>query len=95
MFYPSIYIQSTHGQSAIISGINSLPFLASFALGAMLSGTIIRKTRHLQPYQLASALMMTASMALLYTLDIDSSKLATLALRSSLGLVSAPVTISR
>ncbi|KAI9736494.1 MAG: hypothetical protein M1818_006004 [Claussenomyces sp. TS43310] len=74
MFYLPIYFQSIHSQSAIISGVNSLPFFAFFALGAVLSGTFIGKTRHLQPYQLTSALLMTAGMALLYTLDIDSSQ---------------------
>ncbi|MCJ1382751.1 hypothetical protein MMC17_005864 [Xylographa soralifera] len=74
LFYLPIYFQSIHGQSAIISGVNSIPFLALFAVGAMASGTIIGKTRLLQPYQLISALIMTAGMALLYTLDIDSSK---------------------
>lgn len=74
MFYLPIYFQSVHGQSAIMSGVNSLPFLAFFALGAMLSGIVIGKTRLLQPYQLVSALLMTAGMALLYTLDINSSQ---------------------
>ncbi|KAI1074256.1 major facilitator superfamily domain-containing protein [Whalleya microplaca] len=74
MFYLPIYFQSIHNQSAIMSGVNTLPFLAFFALGAVLSGSVIGKTRLLQPYQLASALLMTAGMALLYTLDIDSSQ---------------------
>ncbi|KUI56700.1 Putative HC-toxin efflux carrier TOXA [Cytospora mali] len=74
MFYLPIYFQSIHGQSAIISGVNSLPFLAFFALGAVSSGTAIGKTRHLQPYQLTSALLMTAGMALLYERDVDSSR---------------------
>jgi hypothetical protein len=58
----------------MVSGVNSLPFLAFFALGAMVSGGIVGKTHLLQPYQLISALLMTAGSALLYTLDIDSSK---------------------
>jgi MFS transporter, DHA2 family, glioxin efflux transporter len=74
LFYLPIYFQSIHGQSAIISGVNSIPFLAFFALGAMAGGTVVGKTRLLQPYQLISALTMTAGMALLYTLDINSSK---------------------
>ena len=74
MFYLPIYFQSIKGNSAIISGVNTLPFLAFFGVGAMLSGTLVGKTRYLQPYQLTSALLMTAGIALLYTLDIDSSK---------------------
>ena len=57
-----------------MSGVNSIPFLALFAVGAVVSGTIIGKTRYLQPYELISALLMTAGMALLYTLDEKSSK---------------------
>ncbi|KAK3317570.1 MFS gliotoxin efflux transporter glia [Cercophora scortea] len=74
MFYLPIYFQSIDGQSAITSGVNTLPFLAFFALGAMLSGGIVGKTRLLQPFQLTSALLMTAGMSLLYTLTTDSSK---------------------
>ncbi|OIW29104.1 putative MFS transporter [Coniochaeta ligniaria NRRL 30616] len=74
IFYLPIYFQSIHGQSAISSGVNMLPFLAFFALGAVSSGAVIGKTRYLQPYQLISGLLTTAGMALFYTLEADSSK---------------------
>src|SRR3954468_12139805 len=74
MFYLPIYFQSIHGHSAIRSGVDTLPFLALFAVGSLLSGGLIGKTRFLQPYQLISALLMTAGTALLYTLDIGSSQ---------------------
>ena len=74
MFYLPIYFQSIHGQSAIASGVNSLPFLALFGVGAVVGGTAVGKTRFLQPFQLTSALLMTAGMALIYTLDVHSSK---------------------
>ncbi|TVY27454.1 Dehydrocurvularin exporter [Lachnellula hyalina] len=74
LFYLPIYFQSIHGQSAIASGVNSLPFLAFFAVGSLLSGFLIMKTRLLQPYELASGLLAAAGAALLYTLDLDSSK---------------------
>ncbi|KAF2786819.1 MFS general substrate transporter [Melanomma pulvis-pyrius CBS 109.77] len=74
IFYLPIYFQSIHGQSAITGGVNTLPFLAFFALGSMVSGAVIGKTRHMQPYQLISALLMTAGTALLYTMDINSSQ---------------------
>ena len=57
-----------------MSGVNCIPLLVFFGVGALVSGALIEKTRFLQPYQLISALIMTAGMALLYTLDIDSSK---------------------
>ncbi|KAJ7362409.1 putative MFS transporter [Mycena albidolilacea] len=74
MFYLPIYFQSIHGQSAITSGVNNLPFLAMFATGAMFSGFLVGKTRLLQPYELISGLLATAGAALLYTLDVHSSK---------------------
>lgn len=74
LFYLPIYFQSIHGQSAIASGVNSLPFMAFFAAGSMLSGFLIGKTRLLQPYELVSGLLATVGAALLYTLDTNSSK---------------------
>ncbi|KAF2122085.1 major facilitator superfamily domain-containing protein [Lophiotrema nucula] len=74
MFYLPIYFQSVKGKSAIMSGVLTLPFLAFFGVGSMLSGTLVGKTRHLQPYQLTCALLMTSGMALTYELDIESSK---------------------
>ncbi|KAK6837019.1 Major facilitator superfamily domain- general substrate transporter [Apiospora arundinis] len=68
-----IYFQSIHGQTAIESGVNNLPFMAFFAFGAIVSGTLIGKTRFLQPYELVSGLLATAGAALLYTLEVDSS----------------------
>ncbi|ORY63942.1 putative MFS transporter [Pseudomassariella vexata] len=74
IFYLPIYFQFIHGQSAITSGVNTLPFLAFFAVGSLVSGVIVGKTRYLQPYQLISALLMTAGMAFFYTLEVDSSQ---------------------
>ncbi|KAJ7241353.1 putative MFS transporter [Mycena haematopus] len=74
LFYLPIYFQSIHGQSAIQSGVNTIPFMATFAAGALLSGYLVGKTRLLQPYELISGLLATAGAALLYTLDADSSK---------------------
>lgn len=54
--------------------MNSLPFVSFFAVGAVLSGFLIGKTRLLQPYQILSALLATAGSALMYTLKLDSSK---------------------
>ncbi|KAF7328185.1 putative permeases of the major facilitator superfamily [Mycena venus] len=74
LFYLPIYFQSIHGQSAITSGVNSLPFMALFAVGALLSGFLVGKTRLLQPYELLSGVLSTCGAALFYTLDIDSGK---------------------
>lgn len=57
-----------------MSGVNNLPFLAFYAFGAILSGFLIGKTHLLQPYELVSGLLATAGAALLYTMDVDTSK---------------------
>lgn len=72
LFNLPIYFQSIHEQSAIKSGINTIPFVACFAFGSVLSGFIVSKTGHLQPLQLLSGLLATAGAALLYTLEVDS-----------------------
>ncbi|KAK6984213.1 major facilitator superfamily domain-containing protein, partial [Favolaschia claudopus] len=74
LFYLPLYFQSIHGQSAITSGVNTLPYMAFFATGALLSGFLIGKTRFLQPYELISSLLCTAGATLVYTLERDSSK---------------------
>ncbi|KAG9228616.1 putative efflux pump antibiotic resistance protein [Amylocarpus encephaloides] len=74
LFYLPIYFQSVHNQSAIASGVNTLPFIALFALGSMMSGGIIGKTRIFQPFLLVGGLLATVGAALLYTVDLDSSK---------------------
>ncbi|KAA8575264.1 hypothetical protein MFRU_002g02000 [Monilinia fructicola] len=74
LFYLPIYFQSVHNQSAIASGVNTLPFIAFFALGSMMSGGIIGKTRIFQPFLLAGGLLATIGAALLYTVDLNSSK---------------------
>ncbi|KAK9241400.1 major facilitator superfamily domain-containing protein [Lipomyces kononenkoae] len=74
IFYLPTYFQSVRDQSAITSGVNTLPFIALFAVGSMMSGGIIGKTRVFQPFLLVGGLLATAGAALLYTLEADSSK---------------------
>ncbi|KAH7356997.1 putative efflux pump antibiotic resistance protein [Rhexocercosporidium sp. MPI-PUGE-AT-0058] len=74
LFYLPIYFQSVHSQTAIASGINTLPFIAFFALGSMMSGGIIGKTRVFQPFLLVGGLLATVGAALLYTVDLNSSR---------------------
>jgi hypothetical protein len=73
IFYLPIYFQSIHGQSAILSGLNNLPYVAFFAAGTALAGFGVTRTKLLQPFQLASGLLATAGAAVLWTLDVDSS----------------------
>ncbi|KAF4769213.1 hypothetical protein N7455_008931 [Penicillium solitum] len=74
MFYLPMYFQPIHGKTAIMSGVDTLPFLAFFSLGAVMSGGLVGKTHHLMPFQLTSALIMVAGMALFYTMGVDTSQ---------------------
>lgn len=56
------------------SGVHMLPMLAFFAAGSMLSGFLVGKTRLLQPFEFAGALLTTAGAAVFSLLDIGSSK---------------------
>ncbi|KAK8044128.1 hypothetical protein PG993_004152 [Apiospora rasikravindrae] len=69
---PSIF-QSVKGNSDIINGVNTLPFLAFFGLGAMLGDTLVGNASHVQPFQPVSALLMEAGTALLHELGTTSS----------------------
>ncbi|PLB51399.1 permease of the major facilitator superfamily [Aspergillus steynii IBT 23096] len=74
LFYLPIYFQSIHGMSAIKSGVNSIPFMAFYTCGALLSGVLVGKTRHLQPFQLVSGLIAILGAALIYRIGADASK---------------------
>ncbi|KAK9417674.1 putative Major facilitator superfamily transporter gliotoxin efflux transporter [Seiridium unicorne] len=78
MFYLSLYFQSIQGTSAIKSGVYNLAIVAFFAVGltfrSIVSGGVVRKTRLLQPVELAGALFATLCAGLLYGLSPNSSK---------------------
>lgn len=74
LFYVPIYFRFMHGQSAIDSGVNSLLFMAFFALGSVLNGGLIGKTHIFHLYMLMGGLLAVAGAALFYAMDHDSSK---------------------
>ena len=74
LFYLPLYFQSIKGDSAIMSGVYALPFLAFYAIGAVLSGAWIGKTRRTQPLELVSPLLAIVGAVLLYTMDVNTSK---------------------
>ncbi|KAK5807057.1 hypothetical protein VI817_001315 [Penicillium citrinum] len=74
LFYLPIYFQAVHGMSAIKSGVYCLPFMAFYTFGAVLSGMLVGKTRFLQPIELGSALIAVLGGALIYCIDVDTSK---------------------
>lgn len=74
LFYLPIYFQAVKGTSAITSGVYTLPFMAFYALGAMMSGGMMGKTRMIHPFTITSGLLTTLGAALLWAMDVDTSK---------------------
>ncbi|KAJ6019309.1 hypothetical protein N7522_001376 [Penicillium canescens] len=74
LFYLPIYFQAVHGMSAIKSGVYCLPFMAFYTCGAIVSGMIVGKTRFLQPIEFISGFIAVLGAALVYRIDVDTSK---------------------
>ncbi|KAF7516842.1 hypothetical protein PCG10_001744 [Penicillium crustosum] len=74
LFYLPIYFQAVHGMSAIKSGVYCLPFMAFYTCGAIVSGILVGKTRFLQPIEFISGLIAVLGAALIYCIDINTSK---------------------
>ncbi|KAJ6083574.1 hypothetical protein N7467_007709 [Penicillium canescens] len=74
LFYLPIYFQAVHGMSAIKSGVYCLPFMAFYTCGAIVSGMIVGKTRFLQPIEFISGFIAVLGAALVYCIDVDTSK---------------------
>lgn len=57
-----------------MSGVYSLPFMAFYTLGAIISGILVGKTRLLQPIEFSSGLIAVLGAALIYCIDIGTPK---------------------
>jgi MFS transporter, DHA2 family, glioxin efflux transporter len=86
LYYLPIYFQSIQGLSALDSGVDNLPTMALFAVGCLVSRTIIGKIGYYQPFQTISGIVTTAGSAAIYTLGINSSKSRYLGSQVPLGL---------
>ena len=62
------------GTSALTSGVYQLPYVASYALGCLISGAFVGATRHAQPIEMTGALLATLGAALVSQIDENSSK---------------------
>lgn len=74
LFYLPIYFQSVKGDSAIMSGVYTLPFVCFYALGSFLSGLWISKTRLPIAAEIVSPLLALIGAILFEQMDIDTSK---------------------
>jgi hypothetical protein len=74
LFYLPLYFQSVKGDSAIMSGVYTLPFVCFYALGSVLSGAWIGKTRLPIAAEMASSLLALVGTILFYLMEVNSSK---------------------
>jgi hypothetical protein len=74
MFYLPLYFQSVKGDSAIMSGVYTLPFVCFYTVGSMLSGAWIGKTRLPIIIEIASPLLALIGAVLFYEMDVNTSK---------------------
>ncbi|CAI6289508.1 unnamed protein product [Periconia digitata] len=81
-----IYFQSIKGTTAIMSGVYQLPYVVFYAVGAMLTGVTIGATGHVAPVELAGSLLLVLGTALIYVMDVDTSKAWFLGAQIPLGL---------
>lgn len=86
LYYLPIYFQSIQGLSAIDSGVANLLTLVFFSLGSLLGGHVVAKTRITMPIATIGALICVIGSALIYTLDVDSSRPRYLGYQVLLGL---------
>lgn len=74
LFYLPIYFQSIKGDTAIMSGVYTLPFVCFYATGCFLSGAWIGKTRLPIVAEIVSPLLALVGAIILYEMDINTSK---------------------
>jgi hypothetical protein len=74
LFYLPLYFQSVKGDSAIMSGVYTLPFVCFYALGSILSGAWIGKTRLPIAMEILSPLLALIGAIFYYKMEIDTCK---------------------
>lgn len=74
LFYLPVYFQSVRGDSAIVSGVYTLPFVCFYSVGSFLSGYWISKTGRPLVMEIAAPLIALIGVVLFYEMDISTSK---------------------
>ena len=74
VYYLPFYFQSVFGTSARRSGVLTLPYLMSFLLTPMISGSLIAVVGYYVPFMLVGCTLMTIGSELLFSLQGSSSE---------------------
>lgn len=76
IYYIPIWFQVVRGTSATSAGVNTLPLLISFTIGAMGSGTVVAKVGYPTPFMYGLSVIgsVGAGLLTLYNADISTGK---------------------
>lgn len=74
VYFLPFYFQSVLGNTAIQSGINTLPYLMTLLLSPMISGSLITIIGYYVPFMWAGSLLLTIGSGLLFTLTATSTR---------------------
>jgi hypothetical protein len=72
VYYLPIYFQAIHGNSAVRSGINTLPLVLSLVCSSIMAGIITKTTGYYVPQVIASSIIMSIGAGLLTTLTLTT-----------------------
>ncbi|KAL7274281.1 hypothetical protein RUND412_002827 [Rhizina undulata] len=71
-YYMPIYFQAVRGNSAMTSGIKSIPYLLGIPVAAMFTGILVTFVGYYVPFLIAGSVVFTIGCGMLYTIAIDS-----------------------
>lgn len=74
VYYLPFYFQSVLGNTAIQSGINTLPYLMTLLLSPMISGSLITVIGYYVPFMWTGSLLLTIGSGLIFTLTATSTQ---------------------
>ncbi|KAF1963165.1 efflux pump antibiotic resistance protein [Byssothecium circinans] len=74
IYFIPLYFQFARGQAALQSGVNLLPFVLLLVFAVMLNGAMMAKIGYYMPWYLVGSSMALAGSALLYTIDLETSR---------------------
>lgn len=73
VLYLAVYFQVIHGQSAMRSGIDLLPFIIPVVICSTFSGIAISKTRFVKPFTMLGSILAPVGCGIITLLQIDSN----------------------
>jgi EmrB/QacA subfamily drug resistance transporter len=85
IFFLPVFLQEVAGASPTVSGLLLIPFMSLTALATMVAGRRVERSGRYRMWPIAGGVLMTAGVALLATLGVDSSIIVASAFAGVLG----------